>query len=281
MDNRLWNRRPRERSSSLILRVSARPDMSPRAVHCLPNGWILLFRRSHKSWAVAAEMFPEKAAMSRSIEFKSSSRFVAEEVANQWTHGIGFAVSLPAGWWLVRSALDKHNDSLTLGCAVYAVTLSLLHAASTLSHSVHRGVWRHRFRTLDQICIFLLIAGNFTPFAMTFLTEGWRRAVLPAMWVFAVAGIVAKLFVTKLHAVAPSFYLLMGWVPILLLPEFFRHLGSDGVTWIVTGGVAYSAGIWFLINDERRFHHAIWHLFTMLGSACHYVLALNYIVPCG
>lgn len=217
--------------------------------------------------------------MSRSIAIKSSSRFVTEEVANQWTHGAGFAMSVPAGWWLVRSTLDKHNDWLTLGCAIYAVTLSLLYAASTLSHSVHRGVWRHRFRTLDQVCIFLLIAGNFTPFAMTFLRDGWWGAALPMMWLFAVAGIVAKLFFTKLHAVAPSFYLLMGWIPILLLPQLFRHLGVDGVAWIVTGGVAYSSGTWFLINDERRFHHAVWHLFTMLGSACHYLVVLNYIVP--
>jgi len=219
--------------------------------------------------------------MSRAINFKPSSRFVTEEVANQWTHGAGFILSLPAGWWLVRSSLDRHNDSLTLGCVIYAVTLSLLYAASTLSHSVHRGVWRHRFRTADQICIFLLIAGNFTPYAMTCLTEGWRAAALPTMWAFAVAGIMMKLFLTKLHAVAPSFYLLMGWVPVQLLPEFFRHLGGEGVAWILAGGVAYSAGIWFLLNDQRRFHHAIWHLFTMLGSACHYVVALNYVVPRG
>jgi len=81
--------------------------------------------------------------------------------------------------------------------------------------------------------------------------------------------------------VAMSFYLLMGWISVLVLPQFFRHLGSEGVAWIVAGGVAYSAGTWFLMNDERRFHHAIWHLLTMLGSACHYVLALNYIVPRG
>lgn len=217
--------------------------------------------------------------MSRSIEFRSTSRFVTEEVANQWTHGAGFVLSVPAGWWLVRSTLDKHNDWLTLGCAIYAVTLSLLYAASTLSHSVHRGVWRHRFRTLDQVCIFLLIAGNFTPFAMTFLRDGWWSLPLAAMWLFAAVGIVAKLFFTKLHAVAPSFYFLMGWVPILLLPQFFRCLGGAGGAWIIAGGVAYSVGTWFFVNDERRFHHAIWHVFTMLGSACHYLVVLNYIVP--
>lgn len=217
--------------------------------------------------------------MSRSIAIKSSSRFVTEEVANQWTHGAGFALSLPAGWWLVRSTLDKHNDWLTLGCAIYAVTLSLLYAASTLSHSVHRGVWRHRFRTLDQVCIFLLIAGSYTPFGLTFLRDGWWGAFLIGIWLLAAAGIVLKLFFTRLYNVATSFYLLMGWLTVLAMPHYFRCVGSEGVAWIFASGLAYSAGTWFLLNDERRFHHAVWHGFTMLGSASHYVLVLNYIVP--
>ena len=136
--------------------------------------------------------------MSSSISLKSTSRSDTEEVANQWTHGAGFVLSLPAGWWLVRATLDKHNDWLTLGCAIYAVTLSLLYAASTLSHSVHRGIWRHRFRTLDQVCIFLLIAGNYTPFGMTYFRDGWGGVLLIGMWALATAGIVAKLFFTAL-----------------------------------------------------------------------------------
>ena len=216
--------------------------------------------------------------MSSSISLKSTSRFDTEEVANQWTHGAGFVLSLPAGWWLVRVTLDKHNDWLSLGCAIYAVSLSLLYAASTLSHSVHRGIWRHRFRTLDQVCIFLLIAGNYTPFGMTYFRDGWGGVLLIGMWALAVAGIVAKLFFTKFHNVTAWFYLLMGWVPVLAIPHFMRCLGGEGVAWIIAGGLSYSAGTWFLMNDERRFHHVVWHLFTMLGSACHYWLVLNYVV---
>lgn len=217
--------------------------------------------------------------MSRSIELRSTSRFVIEEVANQWTHGFGFALSVPAGWWLVRAALNKQHDWLIAGCVIYAVTLSLLYAASTLSHSVHRGIWRHRFRTLDQVCIFLLIAGSYSPFGMTYLREGWFGTLLIAMWLLAGIGVALKLFFTKFYNVATSFYLLMGWLPVLVLPEFFRYLGTEGVVWIFAGGAAYSAGIWFLIHDERRYHHVIWHLFTLLGSACHYVVMLWYVVP--
>ena len=217
--------------------------------------------------------------MSRSLELRSTSRFVTEEVANQWTHGIGFLLSLPAGWWLVQSTLSKHNQWLTAGCAIFAVTLSLLYGASTLSHSVHRGIWRHRFRTFDQVCIFLLCAGSYTPFGMAFLREGWWGVLLAVMWVLAGVGIVLKLFFTKLHNVSTSFYLLVGWVPILAAPHYYDCVGGQGVAWIVMCATAYSSGIWFLINDERRFHHAIWHLCVMLGSVCNYILVLNYIVP--
>lgn len=217
--------------------------------------------------------------MSRSLAVRLPSRFVTEELANQWTHGIGFALSLPAGWWLIRSAFDRHNVWLTAGCAIYAVTLSLLYAASTLSHSVHRGIWRHRFRTLDQVCIFLLIAGSYTPFGMTFLHDGWWGAFLIGMWMLAATGIVLKLFFTRLYNVSPSFYLLMGWATVLAMPHYFHCLGVEGVAWIVASGAAYSTGTWFLAHDERPLFHTVWHLFVMLGSVCHFILVLRCIVP--
>jgi hemolysin III len=100
------------------------------------------------------------------------------------------------------------------------------------------------------------------------------------MWVLAAAGIVVKLFFTRLYNVATSFYLLMGWLPIIVMPHFFDCFGVAGVAWMVAGGLSYSVGTWFLMNDERRrYYHAIWHLLTMLGSACHYFLVLRYIVP--
>jgi hemolysin III len=217
--------------------------------------------------------------MSRAVAIRSSSRFDVEESVNQWTHGIGFALSLPAGWWLVRSALDKHNSWLTAGCAIYAVTLSLLYAASTLSHSVHRGVWRHRFRTLDQVCIFLLIAGSYSPFGMTFLHDGWWGAFLVGLWIMAVTGIALKLFFTRQYNVSPSYYMLMGWLTAIAMPHYFRCLGGEAVAWIVACGTAYSIGTWFLAHDERPHFHAVWHLLVLLASACNYILVLRYIVP--
>lgn len=218
--------------------------------------------------------------MSRAIVWKSNSRFVTDEILNQWTHGLGFAASLPAGWWLFRTTRETGDAWLVAGCVIYSVTLSLLYAASMLSHSLHRGLWRHRFRTLDQICIFLLMAGSYTPFGMTYLRNGWWGVLLIVMWLLALAGITAKVFFTRVHSVSVWFYLLVGWVPALALPHYFRCLGTEGVAWIFASAAAYSGGTWFFANDHRPYFHPLWHLSVMLGSACHYVLTLKYIVGC-
>ncbi len=220
--------------------------------------------------------------MGRTLTWRSSSRFVTEEVANQWTHAIGFLLSLPAGWILLAAAAERSNPWLSSGCAIYVASLSAMYAASTLSHSVHRGLWRHRFRSLDQVCIFLLIAGNYTAFGMTFLRDGWWGVLLIVMWLLALIGIVLKLFFTKFDNVSVWFYLLTGWVGIIAIPQYFHFLGTDGVLWIAAGALAYSGGTWFLTRDERRlFYHPLWHVMVMIGTACHYVVVLKYVVPGG
>ena len=211
---------------------------------------------------------------------RPTSRFATDEALNQWTHGVGFLASIPAGWWLLRTASERANSWLVLGCLIYVITQTLLYFASTASHSVHRGVWRHRFRTLDQVCIFLFIAGCYTPFGMAYLNEGWWRYLMVTMWVMALAGVIAKLFFTKFDNVGVWFYLLVGWVPVLSIPELFHCFGIAGCAWILAGATAYSSGTWFLAHDERPYFHPIWHVLVLIGSTCHYMLSLNYVVGC-
>ncbi len=211
---------------------------------------------------------------------KFTSRFATDEVLNQWTHGLGFVLSLPAGWWVLHTAARGSNDWLFVGCLLYVVSQSLLYAASTLSHSVHGGIWRHRFRTLDQVCIFLFIAGGFSPFGLTFLRDGGWGVLLVAMWVLSLAGVIAKLFFTKFGNVSVWFYMLVGWIPILALPYYLRYLGVGGVAWILAGAAMYCIGTWFLANDERPFFHPMWHVLVLIGSTCHYIVTLNYVVGC-
>ena len=205
-------------------------------------------------------------------------RGIDEETANQLTHGVGFLLSLVGTGVLLLTAYGVGDSWVALGCTVYGVTLVALYAASTLSHSFHRPQLREFFRTLDQVCIFLLIAGNFTPVALVHLRHDWWPCLLIAMWGLAFAGIVFKVFFRRLRNVAVSAYVLLGWLPIIAINEIINKVHGTGFAWILAGGAFYMAGTVFLALDQRvKYFHAVWHLLVIAGSACHYIVVLFFV----
>lgn len=201
-----------------------------------------------------------------------------DESANLLTHGFGFLLSIVATavlMWTVR------NESVRtiVPCGVYCLTLVLLYGASTLSHAFHDPVRRRFFRTLDQACIYLLIAGSFTPFAVIFLGRGWWWLVLISMWVLALAGVLLVLRMRDLNDAAKITYGLLGWLPAVSLWELYQVAPVEALVWLLAGGFFYSAGTLFLRIDQKvRYLHALWHAFVIAGSICHYIAILVYVV---
>ena len=199
----------------------------------------------------------------------------ADEHANFITHALGLLLSLVASTVLMTSAIVDHKPIMVAACATYCVSLIGLYAASTLSHAFYDRTWRRFFRTLDQACIFLLIAGSFTPVAAVYLNHGWWPALPAAMWVLALFGVIAVMRVRTLTPTAQMAYLLLGWMPAISLKVLFDTVPFQILTWIIAGGVFYSVGTVFLRFDQHvRFLHALWHTFVIAGSICHYVAIL-------
>ncbi len=203
-----------------------------------------------------------------------------EEFANCLTHALGFALSL-VGSVALLNVTARYGDTLQMvGVSVYGATLLALYAASTLSHSFERPRIRHFFRTMDQVCIFLLIAGTFTPISLTYMREGWWWALLISIWGLALAGIFVKIFFTKLQTVTVSAYVLLGWMPTIAIKPIVEAMPAAALWWMLVGGIFYTLGTLFLMRDERvPYFHAIWHLFVIAGSACHYVAVMRFVVP--
>lgn len=200
------------------------------------------------------------------------------ERANQWTHGAASLASIGAGLALMVAALPVHDVWLTSGCAVYGTSMFLVYAASALSHSFKRGRWKHWFRTLDQVCIFLLISGTFTPVGLTVCRDWWL--VLATMWLLSIAGIVTKLYVTGIRNVPVWFYVAVGWLPLVAIKPVIEQFPLMGLLWILAGGGFYTCGTYFLANDERApAYHPLWHLMVMAGSTCHFIVMHQYLVP--
>ena len=208
----------------------------------------------------------------------SSEQRPVDEAANLFTHGLGLILSIAATVVMMWSVVGE-SPSTVVACGVYCLTLILLYGASTLSHTFHDLEWRRLFRMIDQACIYLLIAGSFTPFAVIFLGHGWWWSILVAMWVLAFAGVLLALRLRNLSGAAKITYGLLGWLPAVSLWELYQRAPPQMLIWLLAGGFFYSSGTIFLRLDQKvRYLHALWHVFVIAGSICHYIAVLVYVV---
>ncbi len=204
-----------------------------------------------------------------------------EELANSITHALGLALSIVGTALLVHRATHYGDTLQIVGVSVYGATLVALYTASTLSHAFVRPRLRHFFRTVDQACIFLLIAGTFTPIALTYFRGGWWWALFLGVWGLAITGIFFKLFFTRLQSVSVSAYVLLGWLPVVAIKPILEIVPVAVLGWVVAGGLLYTLGTPFLMRDERvPYFHAAWHVMVIAGSACHYY-AILCLIPIG
>ncbi|MFQ5731411.1 MAG: hemolysin III family protein [Planctomycetaceae bacterium] len=196
-----------------------------------------------------------------------------DEKANQITHAFGFALSVVGS--LVMMPVAFGEALRFVACGLYCVTLMAVDAASTLSHSFGEGRLRDRYRTLDQVCIFFLIVGTFTPVALEHLRGVMCWGLLGLMWLIAVVGSVRR-FTRGDRSMWT--YLMLGWMPIVAVAPIAASAGTNGAMIVVGGGLLYSTGAVFLAKDGRRpYFHAIWHMFVIAGSACHYLFVYQFV----
>lgn len=201
-----------------------------------------------------------------------------EELANSLTHGLGCVLAIVGTVILLERTAEFGTTLQMIGVSVYGATLIALYAASTLSHSFDDPRRRHFFRTVDQVCIFLLIAGTFTPVALTFFSGGWWWALFLSVWGLALAGIFLKLFYTRLHNVSIGAYVMLGWLPIVAIKPILEIVPAGVLGWMAAGGVLYTIGTWFLMRDDRvPYFHAAWHVLVIAASACHYYAVLHLV----
>ena len=203
---------------------------------------------------------------------------VGETIANSVTHGVGLVASLIAMPVVILSAMKENDPLRVVGATVYGLSLVMLYTASTAYHSFPRSSATRLLRVLDHSAIYLLIAGSYTPFALGPLRGPLGWSLLVAVWAIALVGIVLKTrkgFGTKRLTIVA--YVAMGWLSIVALKPLFTALGPTGFTWLLAGGLCYTGGIVFYATDQRvRYGHAVWHLFVLAGSACHFFAVLWY-----
>ena len=131
----------------------------------------------------------------------------------------------------------------------------------------------------ELVAIFLLIAGTYTPFALVSLRGPWGWTLFGIVWGLAALGIVAKaVFGTRWPILSTVIYVGMGWVVLVAVKPLLASVPPGAIAWLVAGGIAYTGGVVFYAWTRLRYSHAIWHVFVLAGSVCHYVAVIRYVV---
>ena len=214
------------------------------------------------------------------MEETFEGRLPVEEIANCVTHGVGLALSVAGLVALVVVAWVYGGAWQVVSGSVYGASLVTIYAASTFYHGARRARAKRLLQVLDHCCIYLLIAGTYTPFTLVTLRGGWGWTLFGLVWGLALAGILFRvIFGNRYRPVAVASYVLLGWLCVIAVKPILATVPTGAILWIVAGGVAYTSGVAFFASERIRHGHAIWHLFVLGGSICHFFAIVLYVLP--
>jgi hemolysin III len=205
-----------------------------------------------------------------------------EELANSLTHALGALLSV-AGLAVLVTLAAWHGGAWHLtSVAIFGVSLVALYTASTLYHALRPAALKQRLRKFDHAAIFLLIAGSYTPFLLVTLRGPWGWSLFGVVWGLAIVGMVLKFwYAGRFRLFSTLLYLGLGWLVLIAFKPLLAALPPAGLKWLLAGGACYSLGTVFYLWKRLPYHHAIWHLFVLAGSVCHWIAVCGYVVPRG
>jgi len=205
---------------------------------------------------------------------------VTEEILHTVTHGVGLVLSLAGFVVLVTLAAARGGAFHVVGCAIYGATLVVLYASSTLYHALPWSRAKHALRLLDGLAIYLLIAGTYTPFTLVTLRGGWGWTMFGLVWTLALFGMVVEIATRRrIRGLSPVLYVLLGWLAVVAIDPILAAVPPLGIALIVLGGLAYMGGLVFYAWERLAYHHAVWHVFVLAGSAFHFLAVLYTVIP--
>jgi len=205
---------------------------------------------------------------------------LAEEIANSITHGVGTVLSLVGLMTMVIYASEMGDAYRIVGATVFGLTMVLLYLASTLYHSFQGPSIKPWLRKIDHSAIYLLIAGTYSPFTLVSLPGAWGWTLFGIVWGLALFGVTFKLlYIHKFEFVSVLVYVGMGWLGAIAFKPTLAALSVHGMAWLAAGGLCYTVGVLFYAWRKLPFHHAIWHLFVMGGTFCHFYAVQFYVLP--
>ncbi len=201
-----------------------------------------------------------------------SKQVGAEEVVNTVTHALGIALTLAFSPMLLKLAQQNGTSLQVFGLVLFCLSLLAVYTASTIYHYVHHPDRKNQLKKVDHICIYFLIGGTHTPFVLRYLDHSYGYGYLAILWGLILLGCLYKIFmIDRYPRFSLFFYIFLGWMAVFIIPFMYDLMPRACFYWIMIGGISYTLGTVFYAWEKLPFHHGIWHLFVIGGSAGHFV----------
>ncbi len=194
-----------------------------------------------------------------------------EELANAITHGLGLVSTL---WFypdLARLALLYPHPSMAFGTSIFGFGMLMTYLSSTLYHAIQVKKYKDFMQICDHISIYFLIAGTYTPVILRYVSPEISKPFLILLWTMVLLGSIFKVFFTRRFPwLSTGIYLFMGWMVVFLYQPLLAQMSWAVFKWILIGGLAYTLGVVFYKWHSLKYHHAIWHVFVLIGTGSHF-----------
>lgn len=202
-----------------------------------------------------------------------------EEIFNSVSHGIGIAISIAACVLMILQAAFNSGAMSIVSASIFGTALIALYTMSTLYHAISSPKAKSVLRIFDHCTIFILISGTYTPFTLITMGGALGWTLFGVLWGLTVLGIILNaISIEKFKKISMVFYLLMGWCVLFAIKPTIESLGIYGSLVLLAGGIFYTGGIMFYNKKNIKYMHSIWHIFVLLGSICHILCVLFWVL---
>ena len=204
---------------------------------------------------------------------------LAEEIVNAISHGLAALLSVAGLTLLVAFAWLQGDMVKVTSFSIYGTSLVLLFSASTLYHALLHEKAKKVFKLLDHCAIYLLIAGTYTPLMLVTLADDIGAILLAIIWGLAILGIAFKVkFGNKYKKLSLSTYLGLGLISLTFIDRLNDKLAVEGMILLALGGIIYGLGTIFYVRKNKKYSHAIWHIFVFSAAVCHFFMIFFYVL---
>ncbi len=206
-----------------------------------------------------------------------------EEIFNMVSHIVGGGLGVIALIVCVVVSALKGSVWCIVSSIIYGISLILLYTMSSIYHGLRPNMGKKVLQVLDHCSIYFLISGTYTPIALCAIRPQfpvWGWLIFGFVWgVSAVAVVFTAIDLKKYAKLSMVCYIGLGWCVVLALKPTIASVPMGGLVWLLIGGIAYTVGaVLYGLGRKKRYMHSIFHLFVLLGSICHFITILCYVL---